>query len=259
MTASTGRGAVAAATTDLARRPWPTVPPRPTVLVPVGSFEQHGPHLPLDTDTRVADAVAHGVADRLQARSPQESVLVTPPLAFTASGEHQDFPGTISIGHEALRLMLVELVRSLSHWSGLVVFVNGHGGNVSCLRRVVAELAGEGRDASWVPCEPVGGDAHAGYTETSLLLHLAPDHVDMASAMRGNTTPVGELMPALRAGGVRGVSPTGVLGDPTGASAEVGARLLGDLVADATRRVETARTDGVADVAVMSVEGDPRG
>ncbi|WP_326818596.1 mycofactocin biosynthesis peptidyl-dipeptidase MftE [Streptomyces sp. NBC_01762] len=223
---------------DLARRPWPTVPRRPMVLVPVGSFEQHGPHLPLDTDTRIADAVAHGAARRLKALRPEDSVLVTPPLTFTASGEHQGFPGTISIGHEALRFMLVELVRSLSLWSGRVVFVNGHGGNVGCLRGVVAEMTEEGRDIVWVPCEPPGGDAHAGRTETSLLLHLAPDHVDMAAAVRGNTTPIRELMPALRANGVRGVSPTGVLGDPTGATAQAGAQLLDALVADVARRIE---------------------
>lgn len=230
-------------TGDLARRPWPAVPRRPMVLVPVGSFEQHGPHLPLDTDTRIADAVAHGAARRLRGRRPEDTVLVTPPITFTASGEHQDFPGTISIGHEALRLMLVELVRSLSLWSGRVVFVNGHGGNVGSLMRAVAELTDEGRDVVWVPCEPVGGDAHAGHTETSLLLHLAPDQVDMTAAVRGNTTPIRELMSALRAEGVGGVSPTGVLGDPTGATAEAGARLLDELVADVARRVDATRAD----------------
>ncbi|MFD9502970.1 mycofactocin biosynthesis peptidyl-dipeptidase MftE [Streptomyces sp. NPDC060035] len=228
---------------DLAGRPWPTVPRRPMVLIPVGSFEQHGPHLPLDTDTRIADAVAHGAARRLKVQRPEDTVLVAPPITFTASGEHQDFPGTISIGHEALRFMLVELVRSLSLWSGRVVFVNGHGGNVGCLQRVVAEMAEEGRDVVWVPCEPPGGDAHAGRTETSLLLHLAPDHVDMAAAVCGNTTPIRELMPALRANGVRGVSPTGVLGDPTGATAQAGAQLLDELVADIARRIDATHAN----------------
>ncbi|MFD7205470.1 mycofactocin biosynthesis peptidyl-dipeptidase MftE [Streptomyces sp. NPDC059893] len=216
----------------LANLSWPAVPTRPVVLVPLGSFEQHGPHLPLDTDTRIAVAVADGTARRMPS-----GTVVTPPVTFTASGEHQAFPGTLSIGHEALHLMLVELVRSMSTWSGRVVFVNGHGGNVSCLRRVVTDLAEEGRDATWVPCAPPGGDAHAGHTETSLLLHLAPEQVDMAAAVTGNTTPVRELMPALRAGGVAAVSPTGVLGDPTGASAEEGARLLDRLVADALQRI----------------------
>ncbi|MFD3927000.1 mycofactocin biosynthesis peptidyl-dipeptidase MftE [Streptomyces sp. NPDC058614] len=211
------------ALTDLA---WTAVSDRPLVLVPLGSFEQHGPHLPLDTDTRIADAVAHGVARR----TPGE-VLVAPPVVYAASGEHQSFPGTMSIGNEALRFMLVELVRSLTLWSGRVVLVNGHGGNVRCLANAVRQLVDEGRDVGYVHCFPAGGDAHAGRTETSLMLHLAPEAVDMARAKPGNPMPIAELMPEILDGGVRAVSPSGVLGDPTGATAEEGARLLDELIA----------------------------
>src|SRR5215204_2153898 len=87
------------------------------VLVPVGSVEQHGPHLPLDTDTRIAAAVA--------ARAATGALLVAPPVAYGASGEHEGFAGTVSIGHEALRLLLVELGRSASRWAARLVFVNG--------------------------------------------------------------------------------------------------------------------------------------
>ena len=84
------------------------------LALPLGSLEQHGPHLPLDTDTRIADAVAGGLA----ARRP--GVVVAPPVAYGASGEHAAFAGTLLIGHEPLAAMLVELVRSVHvTWHGV--------------------------------------------------------------------------------------------------------------------------------------------
>jgi mycofactocin precursor peptide peptidase len=201
----------------LAERAWPEIGGRPTVLVPVGSTEQHGPHLPLDTDTRVAAAVAVRTA-------AGTDLLVAPAVAYGASGEHEGFPGTVSIGQEALRSLLVELGRSAGRWAGRLVFVNGHGGNVPTLVEAVRLLRYEGRDAAWFACA-AGGDAHAGRTETSLVLALDPALV-RPDRPAGSTAPLAELMPALRAGGVAAVSPNGVLGDPAGASAEEGEELL---------------------------------
>jgi mycofactocin precursor peptide peptidase len=200
----------------LGERVWPEIDGRPTLLVPVGSVEQHGPHLPLDTDTRIAAAVA--------ARAATGALLVAPPVAYGASGEHEGFAGTVSIGHEALRLLLVELGRSAARWAGRLVFVNGHGGNVSSLVEAVRLLRYEGRDAAWFACA-AGGDAHAGRTETSLMLALDPALV-RPERTAGNTAPLADLLPAMRAGGVAAVSPNGVLGDPAGASADEGERLL---------------------------------
>jgi mycofactocin precursor peptide peptidase len=228
---------------ELAALPWAGLPERPMVLIPLGSMEQHGPHLPLDTDTAIASAVAHGTATRLRRRLPRAHVLVAPPIVYAASGEHQSFPGTMSIGTEALRFVLVELVRSVALWSGRIVFVNAHGGNLRCLSSAVGQLIEEGRDVAWVPCEPEDGDAHAGHTETSLMLHLAPDRVDMTRAEKGNTAPIRELLSSILAGGVAAVSPSGVLGDPTTATASEGARLLAALVADVAGRIEYGRTD----------------
>jgi creatinine amidohydrolase len=199
--------------------------PSATVLVPLGALEQHGPHLPLDTDARVATAVARRTA------ADDSALLVAPPLAYGASGEHEGFPGTLSIGHEALRAVLVELGRSASRWASRLVFVNGHGGNVPTVPDAVAQLRHEGRDAGWWPCVPAGGDAHAGRTETSILLALDPGSVRMDAAEPGATAPLAELLPALRAGGVAAVSPNGVLGDPTGANAPEGERLLAEMTA----------------------------
>ncbi|HEY0402281.1 MAG TPA: mycofactocin biosynthesis peptidyl-dipeptidase MftE [Blastococcus sp.] len=210
--------------TDLARTAWPETPEAPLLVVPLGSVEQHGHHLPFTTDTTIAAAVASSAVGAL------DGALLAPALAYGASGEHEGFPGTISIGTEALTGLLVEYGRSACRWAGRLLVVNGHGGNLDALRSAVPLLRAEGRDVAWFPCGVPGGDAHAGRTETSLMLHVEPDRVLGEQAVPGVTTPIGVLLPRLRAEGVRGVSPTGVLGDPTGASAEEGAALLAGLV-----------------------------
>jgi mycofactocin precursor peptide peptidase len=209
---------------SLAGAVWPGISESPLVVVPLGSVEQHGHHLPLGTDTAVACAVAHGASGSL------DGALLAPPLAYGASGEHEGFPGTISIGTAALAGLLVEYGRSACRWAGRVLIVNGHGGNLDALRAAVPLLRTEGRDFAWFPCGVPGGDAHAGRSETSLMLHVEPEGVSGHRAAPGVTTPIAELLPRLRAEGVRSVSPTGVLGDPTGASAEEGATLLAAVV-----------------------------
>jgi creatinine amidohydrolase len=217
-------------------RAWPALPAAAVLLVPTGSFEQHGPHLPLHTDTTIATAVAEGVA-----RALGPDAVLGPAIAYGSSGEHQSFAGTVSIGTRALRLAIVELVRSATTWAGRVVLVNGHGGNLTALRLAVELLRTEGRDAAWVPCAAPAGDAHAGHVETSLMLYLAPHTVDLSRAAVGKREPLKHLIPALVAGGVGAVSPNGVLGDPRGASAEAGAALLASMIEDATKRIRYGR------------------
>ncbi len=163
--------------------------------------------------------------------------LVAPAIAYGASGEHQSFAGTISIGIDALAVLLVEYGRSASCWADRLVFVNGHGGNVEALRRAVGLLRSEGRDAGWCSCSAVGTDAHAGHTETSVLLHISPDDVLTDRLLAGNGAPLPELLPSMRRGGVAAVSPTGVLGDPTTATAAAGRRIFAEMVDDCRRRI----------------------
>lgn len=229
-------------TASLAHSAWPSIGDSPLVLVPTGSTEQHGPHLPLDTDAVIATAVSVAVAERL--REQGQNTIVAPTVPYGASGEHQSFPGTVSIGHEALGVLLVELVRSLSTWAGRIVLVNGHGGNLPTLISAVGQLIEERHTVAWVPCDSPGGDAHAGRTETSLMLHLAPRSVDLGAAVVGNAAPMAELMPELSVRGVRAVSPSGILGDPTGASAAEGSTLLDAMVVGVYARIALAEVDG---------------
>jgi creatinine amidohydrolase len=204
------------------------------VAVPVGACEQHGPHLPLGTDSIVASALCEALA------SGRSDVVVAPLVGVGASGEHAGFAGTLSVGTDALASYLTELIRSARSWARGVVLVTGHGGNVDALARVERTAAHEGdRVACFVPSIE-GADAHAGHTETSLVLALDASRVRHNERVTGVTTPLRELACELRRGGVAAVSPTGVLGDPTTATPEAGRDVLARLVADLCGTVERA-------------------
>ena len=221
---------------ELAGATWPQVEATGagTVLaVPLGSLEQHGPHLPLDTDTRIAVAVATALAARCA------GVTVAPAGAYGASGEHAGFPGTLLVGHAVLADLLVGLVRSARRSFAGVVLVNAHGGNEEALVAAQRCSAAEGDDVLVWRAVTAGGDAHAGRTETSLLLAIDPALVRLELAEPGCTESLATLLPRLRAEGVRPVSSNGVLGDPTGASIEEGRELLEALVRDLASAVSS--------------------
>ncbi|KAA0920002.1 mycofactocin biosynthesis peptidyl-dipeptidase MftE [Dietzia sp. ANT_WB102] len=209
-------------------------------VLPLGSTEQHGPHLPVESDTLLATAAARALGTRT---GSADEITVLPALAYGASGEHQSFPGTVSVGTDALAGTLLELGRSVSTWADRLLVVNGHGGNVDALRSAVQRLRYEGRDAAWLSCrtseDPT--DTHAGHAETSLLLHLHPDLVRVDLAAPGCVAPLRHILPALREGGIAAVSPNGVLGDPTTASPAEGKRLWEALVQDARDRLDRWR------------------
>ncbi len=203
-----------------------------TLLIPLGATEQHGPHLPLATDTTVAALWAGRVADIMN-RSGHHTV-VAPPLPYGSSGEHQMFPGTLSIGHDALRTVVIELARSAGSSFDRVAFLSGHAGNREAVGGAVDQLRDEGHRAShffpsWPAEQEPTVDAHAGRTETSLLLHLQPATVRTERLAPGDTRPLSTVMATLMTEGVAAVSPNGVLGDPTEATAAEGARLLDSL------------------------------
>jgi len=208
------------------------------LVIPLGSTEQHGPHLPVTTDTDIAVAIAEGAAAR------DARLTVAPAVAYGASGEHDGFAGTLSIGQDAVQLLLLELGRSAAADFAGTVVVSAHGGNAAPVARAMARLADEGHPAwSWAPSWP--GDLHAGRTETSLMLAIAPDGVHLDRARPGDPRGLDELLPVLRTRGVRAVSANGVLGDPTGSGAEEGALLL-DLAVGELLGALAARRAGAA-------------
>jgi mycofactocin precursor peptide peptidase len=226
---------------------WPDVSRRSVagaiLLIPCGSTEQHGPHLPVTTDTDIAVAVSVGAALR------HSRLVVAPPLAYGSSGEHQGFAGTLSIGQDATESLLVELGRSASIDFAHVIVVSAHGGNAVPLSRAVTHLQAEGHPVTaWSP--PWSGDLHAGRTETSLMLAIDPTRVQLDLAEAGDLRSVEELWPLLRQQGTLAVSPNGVLGDPAGAHADEGRRLLA-LAVDQLTDV----ADGLSDVSTREVTG----
>lgn len=216
--------------TSLAELTWPEVDAACLLVIPLGSTEQHGPHLPLSTDTDIAVRLATGLGSR------RTDVLVAPALPYGASGEHAGFPGTLSLGQAALEVVLVELVRSADLTARRVLLLNGHGGNVAALHRALTILTAEGRDVRvWSPTWR--GDAHAGRTETSAQLAMGARVGPARPA--GVTTALAELLPQLERDGVRAVSANGVLGDASGASAEEGRALLDSALDDLVAFVES--------------------
>jgi creatinine amidohydrolase len=198
------------------------------LAIPVGATEQHGPHLPLSTDTDIAVALAVALSEQ------RSDTVVAPAVAYGSSGEHSAFAGTLSVGQKATEMLLVELGRSASETFSRTLFICAHGGNRQPIRRAAGRLRREARNVrafspSW------SGDAHAGRVETSLMLALDPERVRGDRAAAGATAPLTDLLPSLKASGVKAVSQNGVLGDPAGASAEEGRRLiceaLGQLIA----------------------------
>jgi creatinine amidohydrolase len=211
------------------------------LALPIGSLEQHGPHLPLNTDTRIAVALAARLC------SVRPDVVVAPPIPYGASGEHAGFPGTLLIDHEVLARLLVELIRSARDAFAGVIVISAHGGNGPALSMVGERCRADGEAMLVWQAHAPGGDAHAGRTETSLMLAIDEGAVRSALAETGCTEPLEVLMPRLRAEGVRPISSNGVLGDPRGASATEGRQLLeamtGDLAAAVASRWPGAGPD----------------
>ena len=216
------------------------------LVVPTGAIEHHGPHLPLVTDSLIAESVATAAAAR--AADAGIDVWQAPTLTMTKSDEHSWSPGTLWLNATTLFSMLTDLGRSISVTPARkVVFVNGHGGNAALLQVANRELrrlfglqtftmpatrvaAGDGAEGR--PDE-FGMGIHAGYAETSIVLHLRPDLVDGSRFVRNVPEHLAEFeqigfsgRPVTFGWLSNDFGPTGVVGDPTGASAAEGARMF---------------------------------
>ncbi|MCX6516485.1 MAG: mycofactocin biosynthesis peptidyl-dipeptidase MftE [Actinobacteria bacterium] len=201
-----------------------TSPNSKVLLLPLGSWEQHGPHLPFDTDTIIIDSVViHALRDT---QVDADAFAIAPTIAISASDEHVGFPGTLSTGTEALVQSVVAICRSAS-WSQGVCIVNGHGGNADALARISSALTYEKiRHSIWSLPSYDGSDMHAGHTETSVMLYVAPGKVQTDRIERGTIGDASALVTQMRTSGVAGVSANGVLGDPTTATSEHGIAVM---------------------------------
>jgi creatinine amidohydrolase len=221
-------------------------------LVPVGATEQHGPHLPLDTDTLLAAAVA----DAIVARTP--GTLVGPVIGLGCSTHHLGFPGTVSLSVPAFVATVVDLCRSLAAAGFTVMLLNGHGGNRAPLGVALIELAGEETRAYgmtyWdllgdVVAEELGPAApeacgHACALETSLMQHLHPDSVRESLIPPDGTPPTwpdphmfsSEVVEVVRP--FEELKADGVVGRPSLATPELGRRLFDAAVERGSREVE---------------------
>jgi creatinine amidohydrolase len=164
-------------------------------VLPLGAIEQHGPHLPLHTDLLVADAVANAAVERV---GEQLGVWLLPPLAYTKSNEHAWAPGTFWLSAETLLAVLDDIGRCLAMTPARrLVVLNGHGGNSALVGVANRELRlrhglmtflahpGVPPDQGGPSAaDELGMGVHGGADETSLVLHLAPELVDMTAARR---------------------------------------------------------------------------
>ena len=161
-----------------------------TLVVPIGSTEQHGPHLPLGTDTMVVEALCQALAESNPAK-----VMLSPTISIGASDEHRGFAGTLSVGTEALAASLQALAASASGFGG-ILFATTHGGNLPAMKLARAALGDQGARCLWWWPGPVPpalareGDLHAGWMETSIMLHLAPRLVPFSAPPRVKTRAV---------------------------------------------------------------------
>ena len=215
------------------------------LLLPLGSFEQHGPHLPLDTDTIIIDAV---VAQALRdSQIKADSFMVAPTIAISASDEHAGFPGTLSTGSAALADSVVAICRSAS-WTQGICIVNGHGGNTDALASITSALTYENiRHSMWSLPSYEGADMHAGHTETSVMLHVAPAKVQTDLIEPGTVGDASSLVAQMRTSGVAGVSANGVLGNPTTATSEHGVAVMKLYSASLASHLATLSTEWLGD------------
>jgi len=226
----------------LGDRAWPDLGEyfagRSLALVPLGSTEQHGPHLPESTDHRIAEALAREAADRT-------GYLCTPTVNVGVSPHHRQFHGTMWVDAPAFRSYVESLTRNLTyHGIDRVVYVNAHGGNVEHLREVGRRVRDDGTAyaVEWMWDESIPdlvddlfeyNGPHGGPKETAMMMHLAPElvHDDRLAEARDGGIPDVEAYES-RTFGARTFydaadnTGNGVLGDQTDATPEKGAELF---------------------------------
>jgi creatinine amidohydrolase/Fe(II)-dependent formamide hydrolase-like protein len=221
-------------------------------LLPVGAIEQHGPHLPLDTDTFDADYLARKVAEACSRPRP----LVLPLIPYGVSYHHDDFAGTISVSNDTLSHLVYEVGLSAAR-NGIrkLLIINGHGGNAPALnyaaqminrdaRIFVAVDTGETSDIDIEEIAETPNDVHAGVIETSTTMAIRPHLVKMELARKNVPEFSSRYLNFSSKRGVswhaytKKISADGVMGDPTKASIEKGEKMWHMMIAHLVALVE---------------------
>jgi creatinine amidohydrolase len=226
--------------------------PQSVLVQPVGAIEQHGPHLPLSTDLLIAQELAERV---VAARGDELDLWLLPPLAYTKSNEHAWAPGTIWLSAQTMLAVLDDLGRCIATLpTRRLAFLNGHGGNTALLAVANRELrvahglmtfllhpslprdSDPNHPGSAEDDDELGMGVHAGRDETSIVLHLRPELVDMSLAARAVPEAMAQRARVRFGGDVpfgwisADLHPSGVIGDPTLATAARGAQLVEGMV-----------------------------
>ena len=238
---------------NLAEQTWTDARDAETNLavVPVGSTEQHGPHAPLGVDFMTAEAIAEATAERY-AEEHDEEPVVTPAIPVGVAEEHRSFDGTLWVTEDTLRAYVGDVLRSLGHHGfDRVVVVNGHGGNTGALQEVCGRVTRDG-DCYAIPftwfdvVDPECELGHGGPTETSVMLHVAPELVReerYPEAAAGAGDEFGVFVDGTNlAYDFDEFSESGNLKDPSPATSEEGERLLAS-AAEACASVVAAVAD----------------
>ncbi len=214
------------------------------IFLPIAATEQHGSHLPLATDRLIGEHFLEELNKKLS-----DHILILPPIAVACSEHHLGFAGTLSQKHEVFMSQVVGVMDSVFHhgFKNLILF-NSHGGN-QAIGQVILESQGHrfpdrniflvtwwklaGKEFGEITTTPFGGTGHAGEFETSLMLHIAPELVDDSRITRGGNQPghswaEGDMLNAPKISHYRSMkdmTPNGIYGDPTAATAEKGAKI----------------------------------
>ncbi|PYV91149.1 MAG: creatininase [Acidobacteria bacterium] len=227
---------------------------QPVVILPIGSVEDHGPHLPLDTDNFLIWSICEAAAERAAGE-----ILLLPQMPYGFETHHMDFPGTIDIGMEHLLNFVLDITKSIArHGFQRILIADGHGSNMPILelvaRRTILETDSLCATFIWpslaiqeirkVRQSERGGMAHACELETSVYLHLDRNRVQMDKASKEIELPQSEFMwldllegsPVLLMDHWTRFSKSGVVGDPTLATAEKG-RIIFEAVVEALLRL----------------------
>lgn len=264
----TGRGAVLPASSSNGRRggylwaelTWPEVETRlremDVAILPVGSIEQHGPHLPLDTDAFDAEYLALRIAEACSDPKP----LVLPLIPYGVSYEHSEFKGTICIDNDTLAALVYEIgMNCARNGVNKLVIINGHGGNIPALNFAAQMITrdtkifvcvdtGETSDVDIYRIAETQNDIHAGEIETSTSLAVRPHLVKMEKAAKCLPRFSSRYLDFTSKRKVswyvhtKKISQSGVIGDPTKASAKKGERMWQIMIAHLVALVEDLKS-----------------